>query len=70
MSTVRQAQTPEIDMSHPHPAHRDESAPWVAYVPMPDSAFLEVAGSAELGRLPGKLALAVACRDARRERAA
>ena len=57
-------------MSHPHPAHRDEKAPWVAYVPMPDSAFLEVTGSAELGRLPGKLAIAVACRDARRERAA
>ena len=50
--------------------HRELNAPWVAYVPMPDGAFLEVTGSAGLGRLLGKLAIAVAYRDARLERAA
>ena len=50
--------------------HRELNAPWVAYVPMPDGAFLEVTDSAELGRLLDKLAIAVAHRDAQRERAA
>ena len=50
--------------------HRELNAPWVAYVPVPDGAFLEVTGSAGLGRLLDKLAIAVAHRDARLERAA
>lgn len=43
--------------------------PWVAYVPMPDGAFLEVTDTTELGRLLDKLATAVAQRDAQRQRA-
>lgn len=50
--------------------HHERNAPWVAYIPMPDGAFLEVTDSAELGRLLDKLAIAVAHRDAPRERAA
>jgi hypothetical protein len=50
--------------------HRELNALWVAYVPMPDGAFLEVTDSAELGRLLDQLAIAVAHRDAQRERAA
>jgi hypothetical protein len=50
--------------------HREENASWVAYVPMPDGAFLEVTDSAELSRLLDKLAIAMAHSGARRERAA
>jgi hypothetical protein len=48
---------------------RELNAPWVAYVPMLDGAFLEVTDRAELGRLLDKLAIAVEHLDARRERA-
>jgi hypothetical protein len=61
-------QTAHPDVIWPH--RELWNAPWVAYVPMPDGAFLEVTDSAELGRLLDKLAIAVAHRDARRERAA
>jgi hypothetical protein len=50
--------------------HHEQNAPWVAYIPIPDGALLEVTDSAELGRLLDKLAIAVAHRDARPERAA
>lgn len=52
--------------------HHERNAPWVAYIPMPSGAFLEVTDSAELGRLLDKLAIAIAVahRDARPERAA
>lgn len=60
-------QTAHPDVIWPH---RELNAPWVAYVPMSDGAFLEVTDSAELGRLLDKLAIAVAHRDAQRERVA
>jgi hypothetical protein len=60
-------QTAHPDVIWPH---RELNAPWVAYVPMSDGAFLEVTDSAELGRLLDNLAIAVAHRDAQRERAA
>jgi hypothetical protein len=62
------------DFQAAHPGviwpHRERTAPWDASVPIPEGAFLEAAGSAELGRLPSRLAIAVARRDARCERAA
>lgn len=60
-------QTAHPDVIWPN---RELNAPWVAYVPMPDGAFLEVTDSDELGRLLDKLASAVAHRDARLEQAA
>jgi|GEM_PF-6011426 len=52
------------------PPRHEVNAPWVAYVPMPDGTFLEVADASELGRLLDKLAIAVAYRDAQRQPAA
>lgn len=60
-------QTAHPDVIWPH---RELNAAWVAYVPMPDGAFLEVTDSAELGRLLDKLAIAVAHSNALREQAA
>jgi hypothetical protein len=50
--------------------HHELNAPWVAYVPVRDATFLEVTDSAELGHLLDQLAIAVAHRHARRNRAA
>jgi hypothetical protein len=52
------------------PPRHEVAAPWLAYVPMPDGTFLEVADASELGRLLDKLEIAVAYRDAQRRRAA
>jgi hypothetical protein len=63
----------DFEVAHPDviwPPRHEPGAPWVAYVPMPDDTFLEVADATELGRLLDKLAIAVACRDAQRQRAA
>jgi hypothetical protein len=60
-------------VAHPDviwPPHREAGAPWVAWVPVPDGTFLEVADDTELGRLLDKLAIAVADRNAQRLRAA
>jgi len=45
-------------------------SPWVAFVPMPDGAFLEVTDAIELGRLLDKLAVALAQRDGQSQQAA
>jgi hypothetical protein len=63
----------DFEVAHPDviwPPFQEPGAPWVAYVPMPDASFLEVADAAELGRLLDKLAIAVAWRDAQPQRAA
>lgn len=62
-----------FEVAHPDviwPPRHEAGARWVVYVPMPDGSFLEVADATELGRLLDKLALAVAYRDAQRQRAA
>ena len=63
----------DFEVAHPDviwPPRHEPGAPWVAYVPMPDDTFLEVADATELGRLLDKLAIAVADRNAQRLRAA
>ncbi len=65
------ARQQDCQSAHPDgiwPRH-ELNAPWVAYVPVPDGTSLEVTDSAELGRLVDKLAIAVADRDSRPERA-
>jgi hypothetical protein len=47
--------------------HRERITPWAAYVLM-RTAVLDVSGSAEPDRLPGRLAIAIAYRDATRQR--
>jgi hypothetical protein len=62
-----------FEVAHPDviwPPRHEAGAPWVAYVPMLDGTFLEVADASELGRLLDELAIAVAYRDAQRRRAA
>jgi hypothetical protein len=62
-----------FEAAHPDviwPPRSGLDAPWVAYVSMPDSTFLEVTDTSELGRLLDKLAAAVAQRDAQPQRAA
>lgn len=66
------ARQEDFQAAHPNviwPRH-EWNASWVSYVPMPGGTFLEVTDSTELGRLLDKLAIAVAYRDARHERAA
>jgi hypothetical protein len=63
----------DFEAAHPDviwPPGHGLGAPWVAFVPMPDDTFLEVADATELGRLLDKLAVAVAQRDAQSQRAA
>ena len=63
----------DFEAAHPDviwPRH-ELAAPWVvAYVPMPDGMSLEVTDTTEPGRFPGKLATAVAQRDAQHQQAA
>ncbi len=63
----------DFGIAHPDviwPSGHEPGAPWVAYVPMPDGTFLEVTDATELGQLLDKLAIALATRDAQRQRAA
>jgi hypothetical protein len=62
----------DFKVAHPDviwPPRHEAGTPWVAYVPLPDGTFLEVVDATELGRLLDKLAMAVAYRDAQRQRA-
>jgi hypothetical protein len=62
----------DFEVSHPDviwPPRDESGGPWVAYVPMPDDTFLEVADASELGQLLDKLTIAVSYRDAQRQRA-
>lgn len=56
----------DFETAHPDviwPRRHGQGDPWVAYVPMPDSTFLEVADSTELGRLLDQLITAISLRD-------
>jgi hypothetical protein len=62
-----------FEAAHPDviwPPRHGSDHPWVAYVPMPDSTFLEVTDTTELGRLLDKLAVAIVQRDAQPQQAA
>jgi hypothetical protein len=62
----------DFEVAHPDviwPPRSKAGVPWVAYVPVPDGAFLELADATEFGRLLDRLAIAIA-RDAQRQGAA